>query len=287
LHVSQPAVSQALRQLEDHLGTRLLDRSTRPATLTAAGRVLHRATVEGLGHMTEALDRIDRLGRPHGTVTLSCPVEIAACWLMPRLAAFCDSQPDIAVCVQTQAGDAPALTPGIDLVLRCGAGEWRDGVVHRLFRERYAPVCAPALADRVRDSGPGGPSPFGGVPLIEVTAETACRMSWDSWFRARNLGSARPGPIHTVPDPIAASHAALAGEGVMLGSIAITGDLVTDGALIGLPEDAVRTDAGLWWVEPAGADQNPARTAVAEWLETLALPEADRDDDAQTRHSGL
>src|SRR3546814_1911376 len=61
LNVSQPAVSQALRQLEDFLGTRLLDRRTRPARLTEAGRLLHQATVEGLGRIAEAVAEIRRL----------------------------------------------------------------------------------------------------------------------------------------------------------------------------------------------------------------------------------
>src|SRR3546814_11847260 len=55
LNVSQPAVSQALRQLEDFLGTRLLDRRTRPARLTEAGRLLHQATVQGLRPLAEAV----------------------------------------------------------------------------------------------------------------------------------------------------------------------------------------------------------------------------------------
>ena len=51
LNVSQPAVSQSLRQLEDHIGARLIDRNTRPASLTAEGEILLRATEDGLGRI--------------------------------------------------------------------------------------------------------------------------------------------------------------------------------------------------------------------------------------------
>src|SRR5690606_11817595 len=61
LNVSQPAVSQALRQLEDFLGAKLLDRGTRPARLTEAGRLLHAAAVESLGRIAEAVAEIRRL----------------------------------------------------------------------------------------------------------------------------------------------------------------------------------------------------------------------------------
>src|SRR3546814_3922902 len=61
LNVSQPAVSQALRQLEDFLGTRLLDRRTRPARLTEAGRLLHQATVERSEEHTSELQSLMRI----------------------------------------------------------------------------------------------------------------------------------------------------------------------------------------------------------------------------------
>src|SRR3546814_11283647 len=61
LNVSQPAVSQALRQLEDFLGTRLLDPRTRPAPLTEAGRLLHQATEEVLGRIAAAATALRRL----------------------------------------------------------------------------------------------------------------------------------------------------------------------------------------------------------------------------------
>src|SRR3546814_19933253 len=61
LNVSQPAVSQVLRQLEDFLGTRLLDRRPRPARLTAAGRLLHQAAVGGPGRLAVAVAEIRRL----------------------------------------------------------------------------------------------------------------------------------------------------------------------------------------------------------------------------------
>src|SRR3546814_1596093 len=78
LNVSQPAVSQALRQLEDFLGTRLLDRRTRPARLTEAGRLLHQATVEGLGRIAEAVAEIRRLDtEDQRSLRIACSVGFA------------------------------------------------------------------------------------------------------------------------------------------------------------------------------------------------------------------
>src|SRR3546814_8554713 len=102
LNVSQPAVSQALRQLEDFLGTRLLDRRTRPARLTEAGRLLHQATVEGLGRIAEAVAEIARLDAEAArSLRIACSVGFATYWLMPRLATFYERHQEVAVHVMT------------------------------------------------------------------------------------------------------------------------------------------------------------------------------------------
>ncbi len=89
LNVSQPAISQAIKALETHIGAALLDRSTRPPTLTEAGRILQRAVTEGLGRITEAIAQIDALQRVSpGSVTVACSVGTATYWLMPRLSAI-------------------------------------------------------------------------------------------------------------------------------------------------------------------------------------------------------
>ena len=55
LNVSQPAISQALRGLEDHVGVPLLDRATRPARLTPAGARLAQAIRDGMGGIASAI----------------------------------------------------------------------------------------------------------------------------------------------------------------------------------------------------------------------------------------
>src|SRR3546814_13550186 len=114
LNVSQPAVSQALRQLEDFLGTRLLDRRTRPARLTEAGRLLHQATVEALGSTAEAVAEIRSLDtvrtRPLRT---ACAAGLGTYWLMPRLAPLYEPHPEVAGHVRRQRQGAPARGTGV------------------------------------------------------------------------------------------------------------------------------------------------------------------------------
>src|SRR3546814_13989471 len=98
LNVSQPAVSQALRQLEDFLGTRLPDRRPRPARLTEAGRLLHQATVEGPGRIAEAAAEIRRL-ETAAQPSLRMPrlVGFAPHRLWPRPATSIERPPELPV----------------------------------------------------------------------------------------------------------------------------------------------------------------------------------------------
>lgn len=81
LNVTQPAVSQALRQLEEHLGANLIDRSRRPAGLTASGEILSRAVRSGLGQIATAIDDIRVLqGSGEAQVTVSCTLGMATYW---------------------------------------------------------------------------------------------------------------------------------------------------------------------------------------------------------------
>ena len=154
LNVTQPAISQALRQLETHIGVKLLDRSSRPAALTEAGRVLRSATSDGLGRIGGAIEQIrNQHSSDKGSVTVACSVGVATYWLMPQLAQFYDEHADISVSVMTTPLGAPLLSAGVDLAIRYGSGKWADGAVTKLFDERVVPVCSEPLKQRLDDEG--------------------------------------------------------------------------------------------------------------------------------------
>ncbi|MGF1630131.1 MAG: LysR substrate-binding domain-containing protein [Kiloniellaceae bacterium] len=246
LNISQPAVSQALRQLEDFLGARLLDRRTRPAQLTEAGRLLHAATVEGLGRIADAVEEIGRLDAEAGrSLRIACSVGFATYWLMPRLAAFYERHPEVAVHVMTSPHGAPDFAPGVDIAARYGNGAWRDGAVTLLFRERIDPVASSALAERLRLA----PAPLAAAPLLHVDVADARWTPWDAYLRAVGLtlqGQAAGGRAKGLrfTNYVQATQAALAGQGILLGWRSITGDLVAEGRLVPVvdaplvPEDA-------------------------------------------------
>lgn len=232
LNVTQPAISQAVRKLEDHVGLALLDRGSRPARPTEAGYALAAATTEGLSRIADLLDGLRQAGAEAArSVTVACSVGVATYWLMPRLSRFYHAHPDLLVNVVTTQSGVPALADGNDVAIRYGHGRWKDGEVHHLFDEEVEPVCAPSLRARF-----DGPVPPNAVSLLHVrTAETSW-LTWAEYLKAIGRGPAGSGG-QSFTNYVQATQAALEGHGVMLGWRSITGALVASGALVpaGLP----------------------------------------------------
>lgn len=261
LNVTQPAVSQALRQLEEHVGTRLLDRSTRPATRTEAGRILEAAVTEGLGRIADAIDHIGRMQTTEESTTVACSVGVATYWLMPRLARFSAEHPLATVNVMTTQQGAPRLNPAIDLAIRYGDGKWTDGVVEKLFDERVVPVCSAGYRERMAVEA----IPLDRATLLHVNADDPAWIGWPAYFRSLKLSESRA-PSRRFTNYVQATQAALDGQGVMLGWESITGDLVREGRLVELDtEPLVPPDAFYLVSRPAIAERLSARL-LGEWL---------------------
>lgn len=269
LNVSQPAISQSLRQLEDYIGAKLLDRASRPAGLTEAGRRLHRATSDGLGRIARTVEDIQRLSASaEASVTVACSFGVATYWLMPRLASLQEHHPKIAVSVKTTPLGVPAISPDVDIAIRYGNGNWTDGEVHLLFPEEIDPVCSPILAERI-----GGADGLDSAPLIHVDVEEESWSNWPNYLAAigRPAGGPRPGLHFT--NYVQTTQATLAHQGIMLGWRSVSGDLLAEGSLVKLLRmPVIPRDAFYLVIAPRRTSHSCE--AVVSWL--LKATEAER-----------
>jgi LysR family transcriptional regulator, glycine cleavage system transcriptional activator len=264
LNVSQPAISQSLRQLEDHIGTVLLDRSTRPASLTIAGRILQSAALDGLGRISDAIANIKRLeGTDDSAVTIACSVGFATYWLMPRLGGFYAKHPDIAVNVQTTHHGAPRMAPGIDIAVRYGEGDWKDGDTQKLFDERVVPVCTSLLKAKLSGDG----IDLDRAPLLHVNSDDAGWMTWAHYLQASGY-QPNTGRGRQFTNYVQATQAALDSQGLMLGWRSITGQLVNDGKLVEANERPLAPNQKYYAVASPGLKN--AGGLLLAWLHAAA-----------------
>jgi len=260
LNVTQPAVSHALRLLEDELGARLFDRRNRPATLTEAGRLLHVGVLESFRRLEQAVAEARAAAQAsERSVTIACSVGTATYWLMPRLADFHAEHPDIAVNVMTLSGGS-APPPGVDLAIRYGLGEGMDGRSLRLVGESVTPVCSPAIRDAVLADG--------GLPqatLLHVRNEEASWLTFAQYFERVGLPENRKLGRY-FSNYVQATQAALAGQGVMLGWQSNAGDLIREGRLTPLGAPSLVPAEAFYLVAPRAAKGTAASRIVEDWL---------------------
>jgi DNA-binding transcriptional LysR family regulator len=146
LGVTPSALSRTLRRLEDRLGLRLLNRTTRSVSPTEAGALLYGKLVPIVTSLDEAVaDATALSGDPVGTVRLNLPRLAAELIVMPRLAEFCASYPGVRLDMVIDDGLTDVVANGFDAGIRIGERLERDMIAVRLTPTyRIAVVGSPA-----------------------------------------------------------------------------------------------------------------------------------------------
>ncbi len=122
LGVPLPTVSRKLAELENHLGTRLLARSTRRLDLTEAGAEYVASCKRILDEISDAERKASgEYASPKGELALTAPIVFGRLHVVPVVAAFLAAYPDIDVRLSLSDRNAPLLDDHIDLAVRIGA----------------------------------------------------------------------------------------------------------------------------------------------------------------------
>jgi DNA-binding transcriptional LysR family regulator len=150
LGVTPSALSQALRQLEERLGARLLQRTTRRVGLTDAGRELLARVTPALGAIDAALDDMrQRGGDPAGTLRLTMPQIVVRSLLTPILEEFLAAYPRITLDLRIENRLADLVGEGLDAGIRLGELLERDMIAVPLGGKlRSVVIGAPAYFKR-------------------------------------------------------------------------------------------------------------------------------------------
>lgn len=261
LHVTPTAVSHQIRQLEETLGTKLFERGTRQVRLTASGHQLFPTLRDGLDSFERA---IEALRRAHGSkvATLSSTVAFMARRLAPRAGSFRDAYPDWTL--RLDASNKPVdLDTEADAAIRYGGGRYPGLMIEPLFQDRFAPVCVPHLAPRVKKD-------LGNATLVHFEWGPAARDDerapvWRQWLDRAGLSGIDPEAGLSFTDEIHAVQATVAGQGVGLLSLTLVADELASGVLVqpfALSLESYRYDL----VYSPRAVERPATMLLRDWV---------------------
>ncbi|SRR6266540_1022819 len=121
LRAPRSTVSLKVAQLEDRLGARLLERTTRSVRLTDAGALYHQEVVPALEALRAAEQRLSaREVQPAGRLRLSAPEDFGESALAPALAEYLTRYPGVEVDVELTSRRVDLLGEGFDLAIRAG-----------------------------------------------------------------------------------------------------------------------------------------------------------------------
>lgn len=270
LALTQGAVSQHVRALEERLGRVLFVRERHGAEPTEEAQALALQIRQGLGILQRALPRTPpAVARRASTpLVLSTLPSVARRWLQPRLPALRAALPEVDL--QPRVDSALARLDhrdGVDVALRYGPGRWPGLHSRKLAEEALFPVAAPDFR--------GGRLPRRRADLARHRLLCHPAQPWALWFQAAGLDLPEPDGEH-FDDINAMLDAAIAGQGIALARATLIGPELADGRLVRLWKTAVRDVHAyhLVW-----RPDNPRREAIEhlyDWLAAAFAASPDR-----------
>ena len=263
LNMTKGAISYQIKTLEADLGVSLFQRTTRGVTLTG----------EGLKLLAICQNRYDEIEAEirmlKGVSTLSLTVCVstyfAARWLSPRLMTFMQSHPDVQLHIQPMIEFSEAEMQGVDLAIRWGNGNWKDGTVTPFMPMPAFPVGNADVAGQVERLGIRE-----AVTELTLLRDREDSNAWSQWLElAKLLPQARRDAL-IVPDPNVRVQAVINGQGVALMDDLVCDELV-GGKLHRLSEITLR-DYGYFIVRPDRALTSEPATVFSDWLQDAVSP---------------
>ncbi|MFZ1481223.1 MAG: LysR substrate-binding domain-containing protein [Paracoccaceae bacterium] len=275
LNVSPSAVSHAVTTAETFLGATLIDRSSRPITLTSEGKS-YVATLASCFAQLAAEGQALRRRKARNVLTISCNLAYANYWLLPRLKGFHAAHPDMQVNMVTTYQGLASLDDGIDVAIRFGRGDWPGVTSRLLFQERIVPVASPDYMER--NAPILRPADLLDHALLHALSIERSWYDWHQWFGHFGVAAPATPPGPTFDNHLMMIQAALSGRGVALGWIGTASDFLRQGQLVKVFDDSIVLQDGLHAVVRDSTDHRVEMfvrwiTAVSESeIEDLQAP---------------
>jgi DNA-binding transcriptional LysR family regulator len=149
LETSQPVVSKSVTRLEQRLGVRLLNRTTRRISLTEAGTELYRKAASALTQLDDAqLDIARYQAEPRGTLRISAPTSFTVLQLRHRLGQFLERYPQVTLDLVLEDRVVDLVEDGYDATIRVGTLTSSTLIARRLAPCRQVFCASPAYLKR-------------------------------------------------------------------------------------------------------------------------------------------
>ncbi len=263
LGVSQPAVSLAIRQLEQAIGQALFHRRHRRIELTEAGERFYGEVATSFERLLRAAREVNR-GDEEGLVTLSISTAFANYWVMPRMTRLHRSHPNIDLRLQVVDKDVDLEHENVSLGIRRGRGGWPRYESVNIAREEIYAVASPAyLAANPR---PKTVEDLLAHQFIHLEEPFRPRPAWRDWFQSFDVDFVDKGEGLRLNDYALVIQAAMAGEGIAIGWRHVTESLIKKRLLVPVLPQSWVTGEEFHLIWSARTELSDSAQQVRDWI---------------------
>jgi DNA-binding transcriptional LysR family regulator len=263
LRLAKSVVSERLAELERSLGVKLLQRTTRKLSLTEDGSAFHERAARIVREATEAAsDLAERRGMLSGPLRLSAPVTFGRMHLGPALYRFLTAHPQIRLTLDLDDRRVDAAADGYDAVVRHGAIEDSRLMVWRLAPSRRVLVGAPDYLSRR-----GTPRTIGDLEAHDGLFYANRGVS--DWRFASSDGAVIVRAVAKlyINNGDMLHDAAVAGLGIALLPMFLTGQSIREGKLIVVDVGVRPEEESIFIAHPAGRRPSAKLRALGQHLQ--------------------
>jgi DNA-binding transcriptional LysR family regulator len=267
-NVSVSSLSQRLRDMEERLGVRLMNRTTRSVGLTEAGELLLARVGPAISDVSAALDQVRGLrGVPSGRLRINAPPPAIDLVLAPMAAPFLQAYPQIEMEIVSDSSFVDIVAGGFDAGVRYGEHLEQDMIAVSLGPpQRYAVVASPQYI--AQHGRPKHPRDLLDHACIRIRFGSGGIPDWEFEKAGRVVKVSPPGRL-IVNYPGMARRAVLDGVGFWPTFEGYIHDEVKSGALIRVLDDWCEPFPGPFLYYPSRRQLPSALAAfvafVAEW----------------------
>ncbi|BBL23180.1 MULTISPECIES: LysR family transcriptional regulator [Comamonas] len=268
LHVTQGSVSQQVKKLEEYLGVPLFYREGKSLSLTREGARLSLVSEQSFETLNQAVGKLRRDQRStNAPLNLSCSPSFAMLWLTPRVSDLLQGKSGVTVRIYGEYHMLDRVgmgLSGIQAGIRFDPGHYVDLNEEMFLDEWIIPVTTPEFLARHPDIRSIADVAPGMMLHDENPWHSATQnVEWNTWLEAMDAPPSKPGGVYFNLSQLAMV-AALTGQGIAMGRLALVYDELKSGRLVAPFPCAVKSKASYRFI--SGQKSTDTNEHLRQWL---------------------
>lgn len=268
LDLPNATVTRLIQALEDDLKVRLLHRTTRSLTLTAEGAIFYERVVRLLADLADIESTTRQsLAKPSGRIRVETSVSVGTLVIVPALADFYRSYPDVGV--ELGVGNRPAdlVAEGVDCAIRMGAVTDQSLVARRIGEFGFTTCASPGFIQA--NGAPDTPEDLRSRPTVGLASTRSGRSLPFRFSKGSDVFELSPAHRLVVNDTNAYLAAAVTGLGIVQVPSYASHDEVAQGRLVSLLEDWQTASVPVHVIYPPNRYLSAKVRVFIDWVVTL------------------